>query len=285
MMLGVQRRKRKGYLLVTVVVMIAVAALVLAKMASTSMQVAKTAIEEERELRDRWAISSLRRFTLDGADSLLSQSSILGSESANPTTLWKDIQLAEKQWRVVLADESAKVNVGRLARKRDEQALRKLLTELISGETRTTPVADLAKVGSRARWDTWIDTGESDSWRSPRALATATQNMTLWGNGRLNVSQSNRETIDSLWNALFGRDTPELLHELRQQRPPMRTRNLISALALRESQSTIASQWLTTESHCYSVWVFCQTDRRVRPSLYVEWGGDTAATEHRGYEY
>ena len=123
-------------MLVTVVVMIAVAALVLAKMASTSMRVATTAIEEERELRNRWAISSLRRFTLDGADNLLSLSaSNPNTTDSNPTALWKDIQLAETQWRVVLADESAKVNISRLARRRNEQALRKVMEELITGET------------------------------------------------------------------------------------------------------------------------------------------------------
>ena len=64
------RQRRRGYLLLTVVVLIAVASLMLSRIANTSMRVASVAIKEEQEMRYRWAATSLRRYSLDAASTL-----------------------------------------------------------------------------------------------------------------------------------------------------------------------------------------------------------------------
>ena len=285
--------RRQGYLLLTVVVMIAVAALILARVATTSMRVATTAVNEEQDLRQRWAQTSLRRFSLDSATRLLAgkrlsqvDSQALSSGTENESVMWANVKLAGKQWRVIVADESAKLNLIHSSRELNDEVLNDLAQNLLPTNARVSLTNDLNELGGQraARWEHWFES-TNQARQSPRVLAHATQQVTLWGQGRLNVCQSDASTVDALWRALFGNDAPNELHSMRKEYPPPTTGKVIRALALRESQASLARQWLTTTSDCYSVWIFCQSDRRVPASLYVEWGAGGVATEHRGYEY
>lgn len=235
------RHKRDGFLLLTVVVMLAVTTLILARLASTSMRIASQAVEDEKRVRNQWAITSLRRFTLNAGRDLLASSSIVadqGSSQSETPVLWKDVVLANQTWRVVLSDESAKLNLNALAEHFEYDAVEQQSKELITGAGLVQPKADLESViGSRStRWDAWLDSPSKSAQNRnlhARRLSEATQRITLWGDGRLNVCTSDSKTLDGLWKQLFGRQPPKLLDELRKQRPVPERRRVIEALGLR----------------------------------------------------
>ncbi len=279
-------KRRCGYVLLTVVVMIAVASLLLSRLANTSMRVASVAIEEEQEMRNRWAVTSLRRFSLDSAATLLRSNRPDRSDDVADSLLWKDVTLAGQIWRVIVADESAKLNLIHLSYDVSGDAMDKVTRPLITGRSNIQVAVDFDDdTPGNLRWEQWLEGGPQDPTESPRVIAAATQRLTLWGDGRLNVTQCDADTIDALWRQLFGRTAPPLLHELRRQVPPPTARQLIRSLGLRETQANRATQWLAADSTCHSVWIFCQSDRRVSPSLFVEWNTGGDSMEHRGYEY
>lgn len=284
-----KNRGRRGYLLLTVVVMIAVASLMLSRLATTSMRVASMSVQEERDLRSRWAVISLRRFALNNAKSLLGTQLRAGGEdsTAAEPAMWKNVSLAGKSWRVVVSDESAKLSLVHFARTRGKDATRNLLEDLYidKSELSVATVLNRDTLSKVKRWEHWFDHGTDRPSFLAERYAVATQRVTLWGDGRLNILRCETETLDALWHQLFGHGIPPVLNELRAQSPPPTKNQVIRSLALRESQATLADSWLKTDSNSFSVWIFCQSDRRVAASLYVEWGPDRASAEHRGYEY
>ena len=154
-----RRLNRPGYLLITVLVMIAVASLMLSRVAGMSMRVASIAVAEEREMRNRWAITSLRRYALDTAPTLLRSATVSGNgratERAQPV-FWRDIPMAGHTWRILVADESAKVNVQKLMSRYDDQTVTGLVNELILGGLNVRANRELGKQTGR-HWDQWLD--------------------------------------------------------------------------------------------------------------------------------
>lgn len=277
---------RKGFLLLIVVVMIAVAALMLTSTASTGMRVAATALQEERKMRDRWAVTSLQRYLMSAAPKLLSRTQVDSPDHVEPEwSVWRDVTLADKRWRVIVSDESAKMNLLLTSRQLGHEAAEEAIERLISGRGSLAATGNAASEHSSRRWDAWLEGRRTDAPHSARQLAMATQNVTLWGDGRVNVTRADRSTIDVAWRQLFGRAAPEAMHHLRGERPPPSSERLISGLGLRETQAKKASRWFSTTSSCFSVWVFCETDRRPSATLLVQWGADDVTGERREYEY
>lgn len=276
------RTRRRGFVLLMVVVLIAIAAMILARLASTSLRVASVAVEEEREMRERWAVTSLRRYSFETAPRLFAGPSDPDSDEGARAVFWQDVRLAGETWKIVVAEESAKLNLA-------------MFRGQIGSDDWSTDVELLLETDSvrlkssiespRLRWGDWLESAGSSRSPSAEAVATATQRITLWGDGRLNVMQCDDETLGIVWRRQFGHAPPAVLHQMRSQQPRPTTQQMMAALDLRDSQRDKANNWITAESRCYSTWVFCRTSHRVPASLFVEWGQSGAAKEHRGYQY
>lgn len=281
---------RQGFVLLTVVVMIAVAVLMLTRVASISMRVAAAAADEEKEMRARWAATSIRRECLTTAPALVGSASPTNQPSESrfsPASAWRDVQIGGNTYRVIVADESSKISLSRLAGRFEADTAQQAIDELALSIRPLKANENLTAASQQAsqRWEHWLASNSSNALNSARTIAAATQRLTLWGDGKLNILSADPESTEFLWRELFGRSPPSSLENLRRQSPPPRPSQLISSLGLRESQANLAADWFTSESTCYSVWIFCESDRRVAPSLFVEWGRRGAAKMHRGYEY
>ncbi len=291
-----RRRKPDGYILLTVVVMIAVASIMLASLASKSLRLASTAVTEERKLRQRWATASLRRYGLDAAEPLLASAARDSGSAEEPfVSVWKDIELCGQEWRVIISDESAKLNLVSFANEFDAERTSSVFKELRTGRQQldVSSALSVSEIRQIQRWEKWFAPRSADrssahfggASEGARQIAAATQQVTLWGDGKLNVAKCSETTIDTLWRELFGRRAPQELHAIRGQSPPPSTAAMIDSLALRESQSDKARNWLTTESSCFSVWIFCLSDHGGADSMFVEWGSTSSTRERRGYLY
>lgn len=271
-----------------VVVMIAVASLILARIASSSLRLASTSVSEERDVRNRWAATSLRRYSLNSASTLLSSSVAAQQDDAgSPAIYWRYVRLAGQRWRVIVSDESAKLNLIRYTLDQGESSASDVMKKIITGQNGVQPSASLGRAARHqaVRWDPWFDLSRGEYPRSPRTIASATQRITLWGDGKVNLLSSEDATIDQLWRSHFGQNAPAELHTVRRQPLPPDLRQMTGLLGLRETQADFVQNWFTTKSTCRSAWVFCESDRRVGASFFVEWGNANGAAEHRVYEY
>ena len=285
------KTRRGGYLLLTVIALIAVASLLLGRVATTSMRVAATAMHEERELRHRWAITSMRQHALNVAPQVFvhrqETSDPLQDDSEPAPTVWKDVELGGQTWRVILADESAKLDVARIALHFGQQKAQSAINEIVTEGSGIRAASDLASIGqvSAGRWDDWLTDRNGTPLTDPVSIAAATRDLTLWGDGRLNIHRCNAESIETLWRILFNRPAPKSLLRDRRSTSNQSASQLVNSLGLRESQARLARQWLSDGAGCYSVWVFCETDRRVPVSFKVEWGNGGSAALRRIYQY
>lgn len=284
--------QRRGFLLILVVVMIAICVMIMSRIASSSLRQAALANEEEREMRNRWASISLGRFGMQHAVRIPVQPYGHSKHEAPQSTLLK-VHLANKNWRLHVANEAGKVPVARLAARYDETVCNQIVDSLIAHSKypvdielrfpqRGARIADPNHPISTAasyRWEHWLH-----RWESTETVVHATEKLTLWGNGKINLRQASPETVDVMWRQLFGRSAPRNLALVLNHPDSSNIEQVISAIALRESQAQTARDWFTLRGECYSSWVFCEDDRRFRTSLFVQWGS-SEQREGRRYEY
>ncbi|MFG0261579.1 MAG: hypothetical protein ACF788_04235 [Novipirellula sp. JB048] len=289
-------RMRKGFVLVMVVVLLAVVSLILARVATVSLRVAGSAVSAEQELRERWAATSIRCAALEEVRGRFSSH---GGEAGEEPFLWKDVRLAGKVWRVLLADESAKLPLPAIATRRGE-LLPMVEREFGLGRwgVRLSDRAAERGAASRMRLDEWLEGS-----REPGRLALASQSWTLWGNGRLNLRTARDETVELLFEVVLGIDPPRDFHQLRRSAlfapeasgvggdvPAVSggrandVTALLVAADLRESQISRLERWVDLDGECESVWVFCQDDASVPATFFVR-HGHGARMSQWGYVY
>ncbi|TWU62332.1 hypothetical protein V7x_40610 [Crateriforma conspicua] len=275
-----------GFLLVTVVVMLAVTTLMMTGLASRSMNEASVAVAEEREMRTRWATTTVRRFVLNRADQILERERASDGQLASmaPSTIrHKSLQLGGRTWQIILADESAKLNLRSLAARGSVERVYRLAPKLISGQKSLVllPRERLNPSSGTLRWEHWLAGERVDD---PTRLAEETQFLTLWGDGRLNVRNCSSDVLSAVWRELFGRSVPESIWNFRANERADRLVDLTLLAGMGEQGSAKVRRWMKAESDAYSLWVFCKSDPRIRPALFVKWG-NARAPDHRGYLY
>lgn len=277
-------RRRRGYLLFVVVVMIAVASITLSQFASVTMQVASDAVSQEKSVRERWAVTSMRRTCLRLAPEILDAEPRESSQLF--PTAWRDIRLAEKNWRVIVADESAKLNVQRLCSEVGPQRCANAIDQLLTGNTGGVASAISRHADSKQskRWEAWLKIDGPNEFLTAERMAESTQRVSLWGDGMLNISKCDAETLDVLWKALFGRKAPDVIHDRRLEWVQHANAPITSLFAIRESQANVVARWVTNQSTCYSMWILHTTEGTSSRSFFVEWGGERRANR-RGFEY
>lgn len=272
-----QSRKRYGFLLVMVLVLIATASTMLATMASRSLRMISVADAAENAMQTRWARHSLASLGLSGE-----------SVAAKP----QNVRLCGNRWRILAADESAKVSLVHLAERYTEPIYQKVAGDLIttgdiSASMRLVPPNN---TNSR-RWQDWLPEpvdadGETRSLDGSgiQTLIRRTSAITLWGDGKINIYTAQPQTLEILWQQIFGQRVPKELEVIRSL-PGTATISAISGqLELSDGQFGLLTQWFTTETTCRSVWIWQPGSTLVRPIAYVQWDSGISLVT-RGYEY
>jgi len=264
--------------------MIAVAGLMMARAASSSLRQATEAIKREREMRNRWAMTSLARYCLNEADLPPP------SQSTNPPSdlrldRWRTIRLAEADWRVLVSEESGKLPLPRLAQ-RFEPAIVSALVDEVS-ETRIRPDAlqtSQARGGAMSsRWENWL-IGNDRTPGESFALPESTRRVTLYGLGRVNIRHASTRTVNVLWQQLLGYLPPPELHLIRTGRTKTTIDSIVASLALRESQARLIREWFSTDNECRSVWVVPSNHPTVRPTQFIRFGPVTSS-DFKAFSY
>jgi hypothetical protein len=190
----------------------------------------------------------------------------------------QQLEINGTQVRIVARDENARLYVPGLLRIRPAKEAAHLIERLQEGRSLPVQQDALDKEGLvPTSWRDVFDVSEA----GPRSLQLATDRITLWGSGRLNVFRADEEVASECWRELFGHFPPRELIDARNVYPPLEWTNLRQRLNLREEQLALADAWLNTQSDCFSVRIILGNDLdKQEQYLFVA----DRSSQHFGFE-
>ncbi len=253
-------RRPQGFVLLIVVITLAIACILFYQLATLSFAKIREVIEDERELRQRWTLVSFRRAMLPRANDLQGRierglnSGRSGSSSGNTQIVRATQEVIKINGQAVefrVEDESAKLKLPALLEERPEQEASRIVGRLMA-RSRAFVKREIFVGGERPSVWNWYDIFEEEAL-SGRELLRATDAMTLWGDGRLNVMRADQTVLDEAWRSVFGHLPPRELIDARQGYPRDSWKDLRERLSLRQSQLKLADRWFTGTSSCYSL--------------------------------
>lgn len=276
------RHPRSGVILVLVLLMLTLCACIASQVASRTIRLTGQAADSQRELQSRWAIISIRRSILNDASTLLID------KTTDPTTAKlmahreDNIILGGNRYQLILQDESAKAPIARMLQNKNQQEVKPILRRFLQG--RTILKSDIP--AKPTQWSEIVDLTSSKSTSNSFAnLLEATQRMTLWSDGRLNIMTADRETLDAVWRYQFNAAAPESIANVgNSDTVKSNLDTSFKALGLTARQSEFATAWLTTTSSSYSLWISQSTPQSSgMATIYVRNSQPGYAEEHFGF--
>lgn len=257
------QRQRRGFVLLLVVILLMIVCLMLYQVASLAFAHINEGVQREKQCREQWSVVSLRRAILPRAGDVMDSEelrvNILAVEGEDSNfspvkTLIDRVVLNNREYEIVLRDESAKLSVQALI-KAHPSNIRSALTRLTQGMGgKLKPVFD--KLGEQERLGRWQDVFEfsaGQNLESEGELARVMGRFTLWTDGRLNVLRADEQVLDTAWKSIFGHFTPAAIADARDQFPRDEWPAIRPRLGLRKDQLELADRYFSASSNCFSV--------------------------------
>lgn len=269
------RRRRSGFVLVMALILIATAAVMLVGMARQSLLLAMEAIDAQEAIQRRWAIISAESVVLSQAPQLFDTTERKLVESGVdfdvfPTSLVADFTLGGELFELILSDEDAKLNLNTYYRRREKQRTAATIREMAGLESQLSVHLRPYRVSRNTpllpAFDSWgqifpLDERKSESSVGSQ-LALATQQLTCWGSGQLNIRRATDESIEELCRLAVTGSAIQQLLAARRETPELSLRTALPQLELRETELRALEELLTDETTCYSIWVHTGSERR-----------------------
>lgn len=260
-----ETRRKKGYVLVVTLILLALAAAGLSQLCYFSLDSALKAGAAQDELQRRWGQITCTAALLPRCEQILSRSHRAG-EPLPGTSL--RFTLGKQEVFLIVSDEQAKVNVNTLADRLGIESTKQKIRGLLSdhdanGHVKFQPTA---ANGQGFHFDAYesIFSGVDAQYFSGILRETApTSDLTCWGNGQLNIERAAKLSLEAvcapdLEGALINR-----LIELRQQRggaPDVE--DILNKLPLTPQQHQNVAGRLTNRSACHSLWFIVRVPQR-----------------------
>jgi type II secretory pathway component PulK len=263
--------------LLMTIVLLALVATAAAGLASRSLQAAADAAQASEDLQRRWAELSCRAVLLPRAPRLL-DGTAPGRPDAEPIVkLQRRIVLSGQAIDLVFTDEQAKANVnwlfGRQDTGRREHLVRRLLPVGADGSrvklqpssaTAAAPGAPAAHENPFGSYGQLFDKAQPALLLGNLLtdLSGDADQLTCWGDGRLNVHRATSEALAAVCGPQLGPMEVARLLELRGQSPRLPLGRLLDQLALSHDDRRQVEDRLRDDSRCYGLWIVFQTPRR-----------------------
>jgi len=248
------RAKRRGFVLMFVLLLLALAAIVLAGIARRSLELALQAQRASQELQQQWGLRTMRQSLLHQAPTLLAQHRAAGEAGNTPDSLNQieaEIWLGQQQWQLLLADEQTKFNVNPVLGQKPASEVNRILTRLAAG----TPSFRLHPTGTPPQVSQPEQLFAPEADVSPQQRLRRGEQVTFVGNGRLHFRYSKSAVLREFVQALEG---PQLAQELlawREAHPEVPLQAAWNELDLSERRRERLAEALTEESRCFSLWL------------------------------
>ena len=276
--------RRGGFVLLLVLVLIALAGLMAAGMARTSLRLALESLDAVEELQRRWGARSCELCLFPQAEYILAKREAELRRLNRPERVHQfvvTIELNDVTFDVTVADEDAKLSLNALAATCSDPEVTSIVRSLVGKTARFPPAIRLrpdrdrlvegplrtagpernaveapsAPVDLFHSWGQVFALHEPMEAPRPRAVATATSNLTCWGAGRLNVRRASDEALERLCSEIAGPDAGRRVLKLRREQPLLKPTELLSQLQMNVEQRRRLESLFTDQSSCYSLWI------------------------------
>jgi len=294
-----RHKRRRGFLLLTVLVLLVITGLILVGFARRGSRLAVQARDEAADLQRRWGMWSCQQAILPQAEAILAALTLLQEQAirrrgaarrGGPVTGLEPLRITQDlgqfRFEMLLADENAKLNLNTIYHHDGPASAARLLPRLTaaSGQLPLRPLPLVTSVGrNRARetdprdlppafqsWGQVFDlTGLNPMGDARDRLPELTRRVTLWGNGRLNLRRAADTAAEPVLDlALSGSQTRQLLEKYRLGRETP-IAYLLQQLQLPEEGGSRLEKLLTAQSECFSLWVTARSPQRQWRELTV----------------
>jgi hypothetical protein len=228
--------------------------------------------ERQRELQRRWGILSCQRTLLPAAPRLFAALQEGNTARSNPApSAWTaSLRLGEYRFDLLLADESAKLNMNAVYHHRGragvERFVHRSVPALFRPPVRLAPEVTQGKPLEELMagddlpdafhsWGQVFDfslatQSQAERWRMPQWTAR----MTLWGRGPLNVRRASDAAIIEACQLVASEGAARrFLNELRNK-PKHQVDVLVKQLDVDQEKQVLLQEMLTEYSSSFSLW-------------------------------
>jgi len=262
------RRRRHGFVLVMTLVLIATAGVMLVGMARQSLLLAMEAVDAQDALQRRWAIISAETVVLQEAPHLFGASERKLIESGAdieifPRSLSASFTLGGEMFELILSDEDAKLNLNTYYRRREKQRTAVMIREMAGIESQLKVHLRPYRVGQNEpqlpAFDSWGQVFSLEDRQIEGAvgqrLILATEQLTCWGAGQLNIRRATDKSIEELCRIVVTGSVTQRLLEARREDPALSLHAMLPQLELRDRELRALEELLSDQSTCYSLWM------------------------------
>jgi len=253
--------------------LLAIAAVVLAATARSSMGLAVSAVHARQDLRRRWGNQSIRLTTLDLAPSLFEG---IEAETDKPTiSLDAQFNLSGQTYYVTVSDEQAKVNINALLQHKGRDATRSFargqFTDSLGSSDIYLPVDQQAQSSPTEGADAVLNRKivsinhllpGFDPDHDPESTSYLMVGLTCWGDGRIHIRRASDDLIREIAAPILGSIQIERLRDTMANNDGQELNELLVVIGTREQDIPGLMQRLTMDSYCYSVWIAVDNGRR-----------------------
>lgn len=314
-LLSRSNKQHCGFVLLWTLALLVLVAVVLSAVSRRSLRKAAEAIELQDQLQSRWALASARRVIMPHAETLLlaaaeSQSNNRQKQPSTPPA-WTEIveQMDELQLTICVTDEQSKVNLNTVLSRADTQQTISLVRTLSRNSTDPLPInlkpdprAKAGKIpGSTSRpsstmqsvntpatrpnefqsfhsWEQIFETDEPADYLSAGLNSVpSTRNLTLWGNGSLNLRRASPEAVHALLDLYLPLPSINRILEARKRHSQDPIVQWFAAADLSAEQQAAVNLVTTDQSTCHSLIIHASTPRRHWFEVFIEEDFDVTA--------
>lgn len=273
-----RRRQRKGYVLVMTLLIIAMVAILTVGLARFSMNKAVDSIAAESDLQTRWGTTSCQRFALANARKILNpqvwddESEEWSSEPVRSSNV--SIRLTDQVFQVVLADESAKLDLNFVAEFASQEKTKELVRKFAKAENVTIRLRPLSKQKQRGptehQFGCWGQVFESDVQPDifPGDILIATEDLTCWSQ-KLNYRNASDEVLFETCKLAAGASIARRVVQERGSNEQTGLDDMMSSIGASERQKQALRVALAEQSRAQSIWVRAVANGQPRYSLIV----------------
>lgn len=276
-----RRARRRGFILLMALVLIALVGLILVGLARHSLLLAAESQEARAELQRRWATVLLARTVLSDPETLISRHLATGhvADAADVADvaevqlpISETMELGGITFQVTLDDENRKLNVNRLRAAAGTPKTLEVLHRLGGGGAQV----DLKPaVGNRfgvQEFDSWGHVlripPTCDAHEQFQEIRPLAECITCWGSAKVNVHRCSQDILHRVGSVAAGPITANKLVALRDGEPDLDAEALITKLAIPRRKQALLKGWLSDRSDCYSLWILAG-ERRSSLDLYL----------------
>lgn len=291
---------RRGFVLLMTLVLIVLIGLMAVGIARQSLLLAAEAARRQEELERRWALVSVREAILPRLPELVqkrlqeqAETGELGRPPRIDPTVKFTVKLGQATLTLTVSDEDAKANLNTILAKTEKEGLRRAAVMLtgpsLQPVIRIRPDLGAALDRMLPPFSSWgqVYALERVSSRSSQieALAAGTSNITLWGQGRLNVWRSCDATLLSIARLALPDAKGEQLLAARLNPAHHTVQDVLRECELTLEEHEDMLDLLSDESTAFSVWVHYGSSRRRWSELHVRHVTEQGALQTNSFSF